>query len=113
MIKQEALSLSDEIAVIFEGKLVQVATPHAIYNRPANVQVARFIGEANFLPAEAHGMTASQPVRRSQAIPSQVGPGAAHDSPRGAWQSDSTTTARTPSFAGANSTDTISGWPWR
>ncbi len=57
--QQEALSLSDEIAVIFDGKLVQVATPHAIYNRPANVQVARFIGEANFLPAEAHGMTAS------------------------------------------------------
>ena len=57
--QQEALSLSDEIAVIFDGKLVQVATPHAIYNRPANVQVAKFIGEANFLPAEAHGMTAS------------------------------------------------------
>ncbi len=56
--QQEALSLSDEIAVIFAGKLVQVATPHAIYNRPINVQVAKFIGEANFLPAEAHGMTA-------------------------------------------------------
>ena len=57
--QQEALSLSDEIAVIFDGRLVQVATPHAIYNRPANVQVAKFIGEANFLPAEAHGMTAT------------------------------------------------------
>ncbi len=56
--QQEALSLSDEIAVIFEGKLVQVATPHAIYNRPVNRQVAQFVGEANFLPAVAQGMTA-------------------------------------------------------
>ena len=56
--QEEALSLSDEIAVIFDGKLVQVATPHVIYNRPTNVQVAQFIGEANFLPAIAHGMTA-------------------------------------------------------
>ena len=57
--QQEALSLSDEIAIIFDGKLVQVATPHALYNRPVNVQVAQFIGDANFLPAEAHGITAS------------------------------------------------------
>ena len=56
--QQEALSLSDEIAVIFEGRLAQVATPHIIYNRPINTQVAHFIGEANFLPAQAHGMTA-------------------------------------------------------
>ncbi len=56
--QQEALSLSDEIAVIFDGKLTQLATPHAIYNRPTNIDVAKFIGEANFLFAEAHGMTA-------------------------------------------------------
>ena len=56
--QQEALSLSDEIAVIFDGKLIQVATPHAIYNRPVSMQVAKFIGDANFLPAEAHGITA-------------------------------------------------------
>jgi len=56
--QQEALSLSDEIAIIFDGRLVQVSTPHALYNRPVNMQVAKFIGDANFLPAEAHGMTA-------------------------------------------------------
>lgn len=56
--QQEALSLSDEIAIIFDGKLIQVATPHALYNRPVNMQVATFVGDANFLPAEAHGMTA-------------------------------------------------------
>ncbi|MYE25669.1 MAG: ABC transporter ATP-binding protein [Chloroflexi bacterium] len=56
--QQEALSLSDEIAIMFDGKLIQVATPHVLYNRPANTQVARFVGDANFLQAEAHGMTA-------------------------------------------------------
>ena len=57
--QEEALTLSDEIAVIFDGELIQVATPHAIYNRPINTRVAKFVGDANFLPAEAHGMTAS------------------------------------------------------
>ena len=56
--QEEALSLSDEIAIIFDGKLIQVATPHVLYNRPVNTQVAKFVGDANLLPAEAHGMTA-------------------------------------------------------
>ncbi len=57
--QEEALTLSDEIAVIFDGRLVQVATPHVIYNRPINRQVAKFVGDANILPAEAHGMIAA------------------------------------------------------
>ncbi len=60
--QQEALGLADEIAVIFEGRLLQVATPHIIYNRPVNSQVAHFIGDANFLWGEAHGWTASSPL---------------------------------------------------
>ena len=60
--QQEALGLSDEIAVIYEGKLLQVATPHIIYNRPINSQVAHFIGDANFLWGEARGWTASSPL---------------------------------------------------
>ena len=72
--QQEALSLSDEIAVIFDGRLVQVATPHAIYNRPATVQVAKFIGEANFLPAEAHGMTASSRLGEVKLFHPKTGP---------------------------------------
>jgi len=60
--QEEALSLSDEVAVIHKGKLVQVATPHAIYNRPVNKHVAQFIGEANFIPAQAQGMIANSPL---------------------------------------------------
>lgn len=60
--QEEALSLSDEVAIIHRGKLVQVASPHAIYNRPVNKHVAEFIGEANFVPAQAQGMIANSPL---------------------------------------------------
>ena len=48
--QREALTMSDRIAVINDGKLAQVDTPHAIYNRPANQFVADFIGESTMLP---------------------------------------------------------------
>ncbi|MCG7364094.1 ABC transporter ATP-binding protein [Roseomonas sp. ACRSG] len=48
--QQEALTLSDRIAV-FEGGLIrQLAPPRAIYDRPANAFVAGFVGENNRLP---------------------------------------------------------------
>ena len=72
--QQEALSLSDEIAVIFDGRLVQVATPHAIYNRPINMQVAQFIGEANFLSAIAHGITADSRLGEVKLFHPKIGP---------------------------------------
>ncbi len=40
----EALSMADRIAVMNEGKLQQYTTPHELYNRPANIFVAQFIG---------------------------------------------------------------------
>jgi len=48
--QDEALSLSDRIAVINEGQIMQLAAPEEIYERPANRFVAEFIGEANLLP---------------------------------------------------------------
>jgi putative spermidine/putrescine transport system ATP-binding protein len=48
--QREALTMSDRIAVINDGKLAQVDTPHAIYNKPANPFVADFIGESTMLP---------------------------------------------------------------
>ena len=44
--QREALTMSDRIAVINHGKIVQIDTPHAIYNHPANSFVADFIGES-------------------------------------------------------------------
>jgi multiple sugar transport system ATP-binding protein len=50
----EAMTLADRIVVLRDGKIEQVGTPLALYNRPANVFVAGFIGSPrmNFFPAE-------------------------------------------------------------
>jgi spermidine/putrescine transport system ATP-binding protein len=45
--QQEALSVSDHIAVMNQGVVLQVGTPHEIYESPATDFVARFIGETN------------------------------------------------------------------
>lgn len=42
--QSEAMTLSDSVAVMDRGKLVQVGTPHAIYADPENLQVAEFVG---------------------------------------------------------------------
>ena len=47
--QEEALTMSDRIAVMDEGKLLQVAKPKEIYERPANRFVADFIGQTNLL----------------------------------------------------------------
>jgi spermidine/putrescine transport system ATP-binding protein len=45
--QQEALSVSDRIAVMDQGNVLQIGTPHEIYESPATDFVARFIGETN------------------------------------------------------------------
>jgi len=45
--QEEALTMSDKIVVMANGKIQQVGTPEDIYNEPANVFVADFIGESN------------------------------------------------------------------
>ncbi len=45
--QQEALSVSDRLAVMSQGDVLQVGTPHEIYESPASEFVARFIGETN------------------------------------------------------------------
>ena len=49
--QQEALSVSDRIAVMNLGNVLQVGTPHDIYESPATDFVARFIGETNLFDA--------------------------------------------------------------
>lgn len=50
--QEEAFGLADRVAVIFDGKLAQLAAPETLYARPATRSVAAFVGEANFLPAK-------------------------------------------------------------
>jgi spermidine/putrescine transport system ATP-binding protein/putrescine transport system ATP-binding protein len=49
--QEEALSLSDRVAVMEGGKILQVASPRELYERPASRAVADFIGEINFFHA--------------------------------------------------------------
>lgn len=56
--QEEALSLADKVAVMREGRILQFGTPHEIYSYPASREVAQFVGEANFIPAQAEGMIA-------------------------------------------------------
>src|SRR6478609_2130033 len=60
----EAMTLGDRVAVMRTGLLQQVASPKELYNRPANLFVAGFIGSPamNFLPATVKGDTVSSPL---------------------------------------------------
>jgi multiple sugar transport system ATP-binding protein len=53
----EAMSMGDKIGVLDRGKIVQVGTPHEIYNKPQNIFVASFVGSPtmNLIPAELSG----------------------------------------------------------
>ncbi|MDP7170937.1 MAG: ABC transporter ATP-binding protein [SAR324 cluster bacterium] len=48
--QKEALTMSDRIAVINEGSLMQLGTPTEIYNNPNNSFIADFIGESSLIP---------------------------------------------------------------
>ena len=50
--QEEALSISDRIAVMKEGKIMQVGSPTEIYIKPADAFVSNFIGVSNFLECE-------------------------------------------------------------
>jgi ABC-type Fe3+/spermidine/putrescine transport system ATPase subunit len=49
--QEEALTLSDRIAVLNQGKLQQIGNPHELYEKPYNPFVADFIGINNLIPA--------------------------------------------------------------
>jgi len=49
--QEEALTMSDRIAVMSDGRVEQIGTPTEIYDNPASVFVAGFIGQANLWPA--------------------------------------------------------------
>jgi spermidine/putrescine transport system ATP-binding protein len=53
--QEEALTMSDRIAVMSGGRIQQIASPRELYDHPANSFVAGFIGESNFLDARCEG----------------------------------------------------------
>ena len=53
--QEEALAISDRIAVIKEGNVMQVGSPEEIYKKPQNTFVAGFIGVSNFVECDVDG----------------------------------------------------------
>ncbi|MGZ4789086.1 MAG: ABC transporter ATP-binding protein, partial [Terriglobales bacterium] len=53
--QEEAMVMSDRIALLRSGELEQVATPREIYSRPATAYVAQFIGHTNLLKGQLRG----------------------------------------------------------
>ncbi|ESZ60248.1 spermidine/putrescine ABC transporter ATPase [Mesorhizobium sp. L103C119B0] len=53
--QEEALTMSDRIAVMNDGHIAQIGTPASLYSEPASPFVADFIGKMNFLPVEYLG----------------------------------------------------------
>jgi iron(III) transport system ATP-binding protein len=69
--QEEAMAISDTIAVFNRGRLIQVGAPYEIYTEPASLFVADFIGRANFLPvkiAAEHGGAARVVTRGGAAL---------------------------------------------
>ena len=70
--QEEALAISDRIAVMKDGNIMQIGTPNEIYAKPQNPFVAGFIGVSNFVECEVEGskvtipgvMTVDIPVRK-------------------------------------------------
>lgn len=54
--REEALAISDKIAVMRQGKIEQVGTPEEVYLNPQSRFVAEFVTQANFLPATKQGL---------------------------------------------------------
>jgi ABC-type Fe3+/spermidine/putrescine transport system ATPase subunit len=53
--QEEALIMSDRIAVMRQGRIEQIAAPEVVFDHPATAYVADFVGASNFWPAEAQG----------------------------------------------------------
>jgi spermidine/putrescine transport system ATP-binding protein len=62
--QEEAMALSDRIALLKDGALEQVASPREIYARPATSYAAQFIGQTNLLHAEVREGTATWGILR-------------------------------------------------
>ncbi|PLP60773.1 polyamine ABC transporter ATP-binding protein [Mesorhizobium loti] len=54
--QEEALTMSDRIAIMRDGAVVQVGSPKALYDRPASRFVADFLGKSNFLDCAVTGI---------------------------------------------------------
>jgi len=63
--QDEAMAISDRVGVMEKGKIVQIATPTDLYERPASKFVAEFVGRVNLIPRDEGGWFALRPEKLS------------------------------------------------
>lgn len=63
--QEEALSMSDRVVVIEDGRIAQVGTPRQVYETPQSLYVAKFIGDINLFPGVVAEQTAEKRFRIS------------------------------------------------
>jgi iron(III) transport system ATP-binding protein len=71
--QKEALSISDRMAILENGRILQVGTPREVYRRPAHKTVANFIGETDFVGGKIIGLdgdraTVDTPIGRFDGV---------------------------------------------
>ncbi|MEO8556350.1 MAG: ABC transporter ATP-binding protein [Actinomycetota bacterium] len=67
--QSEALSLADQVAVMRDGTLAQVGTPHEVYHAPADLGVAEFVGAAVIVDADVANDVASSDLGLLNVLP--------------------------------------------
>jgi iron(III) transport system ATP-binding protein len=75
--QDEALCLADRIAILDHGRVLAEGSPAQLYTSPANPTTARYLGQANLLPAaiiagSAHCVLGTLPLREASALPGGV-----------------------------------------
>ncbi len=78
--QEEALSMSDTICIMREGRIVQTGGPRELYDQPVNHYVAEFVGKSNFFPGttlEADSEGAMIQLASGRSLRGSVSPGAA------------------------------------
>jgi putrescine transport system ATP-binding protein len=63
--QEEAMTVASRVAVMDEGRIIQVATPDAIYEAPNSIYVADFIGDVNLIKGTAELRVSSKPAEQT------------------------------------------------
>ncbi len=66
--QEEALTLSDRVAVMARGDVLQIAPPQQLYSQPVSIEVAEFIGQMNFIDARVSEIHGDQVLLNTQGL---------------------------------------------
>lgn len=72
--QEEALSMADRVAVMWQGRILQIARPDELYLRPVSRRVAEFVGDAQFLAGSSEGRTVTCALGSLPAVNPADGP---------------------------------------